>query len=113
MPLPWVRLDTAFPSNPKILHLVADKQWRAIVVYVGGLSYAGAHGTDGFIPSSALGFLHGSKRDAQILVETVLWIPCQGGWDINGWAEFQPSNEETQRRRERAKIAAEKRWAQR
>jgi hypothetical protein len=108
--LPWVRLETAFPSNPKVLDLVASKSWRAITAYIGGLSYAGAHGTDGFLPDSALPFMHGSKRDAERLVDVGLWIPRQGGWDINGWSEFQPSTQETQDRRSRAKAAAEIRW---
>lgn len=111
--LPWVRLETAFPSNPKVLMLVESKSWRAITTYLCGLSYSGAHGTDGFIPAHALPFLHGSKRDADRLADVALWIPRQGGWDINGWAEFQPSTQETQDRRARAKAAAEIRWSKR
>ena len=41
MGLPWVRLDTQFASNPKILYLIEDKQWRSIVVWAAGLAYAG------------------------------------------------------------------------
>lgn len=112
MALPWVRLDTAFPSNPKVLALVEDKQYRAICTYIGGLAYAGAHGTDGYLPKSSLPFLHGGTREAQKLVEVGLWIPHgSAGWDINGWSEFQPSTKETQDRRARAKAAAEVRWS--
>ncbi len=110
MGLNWVRLDTAFPSNPKVLALVEDRQFRAISVYVCGLSYSGAHGTDGFIPMAALPFIHASKRDAEKLVEVSLWHPRMGGWEINDWDEFQPSNEGTQQRKNRARLAAEERW---
>lgn len=110
MGLPWVRLDTQFASNPKILYLVEDKKFRAAFVWVTSLGYAGAHGTDGFLPAACLPFLHATKADANALVSVGLWKPAPGGWEINGWAEFQPSNEETQERKKRARDAAMKRW---
>lgn len=110
--LPWVRLDTQFPLNPKILTLVEDKQWRAVVAYVGGLSYSGAHGTDGFLPRLCLPHLHATAREAAQLVAVGLWLPAgNAGWDINGWAEFQPSDAETQQRSQKAREAAQKRWS--
>lgn len=110
MGLPWVRLDTQFPSNPKILYLIEDKKFRAAFVWTASLAYSGAHGTDGFIPAAALPFLHASRADAQQLVDVRLWAPASGGWDINGWDEFQESSEETQKRKERAKKGAVARW---
>jgi len=38
MGLPWVRLDTNFGSNPKILYLIEDKKYRAAFVYITGLA---------------------------------------------------------------------------
>jgi hypothetical protein len=110
MGLPWVRLDTQFPSNPKILYLVADKKFKAAFVWTSSLAYAGAHGTDGFVPAAALPFLHATKSDAKALVEVGLWVEVAGGWEINSWAEFQPSNEETQERKRKARDAAVSRW---
>lgn len=111
MGLPWVRLDTQWPSNPKFLMLVEDKKWRSICLYMAALGYAGVHGTDGFIPSVALPMLHATKREASDLVDVALWVPAPGGWDINGWAEFQPSQEDAKKRRDKAKTAAQARWA--
>lgn len=110
MSLPWVRLDTQFPTNPKVLLLVESKQWRAITVYVCGLGYAGAHGTNGYIPRGALMFLHGTKRDAEQLVEVGLWIPNPTGYDINDWDEYQATGQEMAQRRTRAQAAALARW---
>lgn len=110
MGLPWVRLDAQFASNPKILSLIEDKKFRSAFVWTASLAYSGAHGTDGFLPSSCLPFLHATKADARNLVDVGLWMECVGGWEINSWAEYQPSNEETQARKERAKAAAMKRW---
>lgn len=100
MSLPWIRLDAGLPSHPKILQLTASKQYRACAVYAFGLCYSGAHGTDGFLPEVALPLIHGTQREANELVEATLWHPCMGGWQINGWSEFQPSSKEHANRRD-------------
>jgi hypothetical protein len=110
MGLPWVRLDTQFASNPKILYLVEDKKFRAAFVWLTSLGYAGAHGTDGFIPKAALPLLHGTQSEAKALVDVGLWLECIGGWEIKSWSEFQPTNAEMQERKKRAKEAAMMRW---
>jgi hypothetical protein len=110
--LSWVRLDTAFPFNPKVQALLAEPGGhRAATVYLCGLSYAGLNGTDGYLPPHALPSIHGKKADATKLVEHRFWLPAEGGgWDIHDWAEKQPSTEETQKRRQRAQDAALIRW---
>lgn len=108
--LTWVRLECSFPRNPKVLALVEAKGWRAIAVYIAGLSYSGEHGLDGFIPRTALVYLHGTQRDAHQLEEVGLWHWAEGGWDINDWHDYQPSSEQVAKRREAAKRNAETRW---
>jgi len=111
MPLPWVRLDSTFPFNPKLLAMLSRKEGhRAAFVYLCGLSVSGSQGSDGFISVETLPFAHGRSADADLLVEFGFWIPRPGGWLINGWEEFQQSSEETQLRRKRAQAAAESRW---
>jgi hypothetical protein len=111
VPLPWVRLDTSFAYNPKLLAMLTEKDGhRAGLVYLCGLSYSGAHGTDGFIPKEALPYVHGRQSDADRLVRHGFWRAQKGGWLIHGWDEFQESNAETQARRSRAQAAAMARW---
>lgn len=110
MGLPWVRLDTQFPHNPKVVELTTTGKWRAAFVYVAGLAYVGAHGLDGFIPEYCLPFVHGTKRDATELVAVGLWHPDTGGWSVNGWDEFQISDEAAKARSDKARKAAQKRW---
>ena len=110
MSLPWVRLDTQFATNPKVLLLVERKAYRALFTYTCALGYAGAHGTNGFIPSGALPFVHGTKREAQQLVEVGLWIPCPAGYDINDWSDYQQHGQEMAARRTKAQAAAMARW---
>lgn len=111
MSLPWVRLDTGFPHNPKVLALIAAKKYQAVNLYVFGLAYSGAHGLDGYIPPECLPVLHATRTHAAQLVDAGLWRSAGAGWEINGWDEFQLSSEEHSERKARAKAAAEKRWA--
>lgn len=113
MPLPWVRLDTSMPDNPKVLRMAQTPAGKAAAfVWVCSLAYAGKHGTDGFIPPEALSRVNGTRGDATKLVEAGLWDadPTTGGWLIHGWCDFQISTEETQARSRRARTAALKRW---
>jgi hypothetical protein len=111
MALPWVRLDCAFPRNPKLLAMLGEKDGhRAALVYVSSLAYAGEQGTDGFVPREALIHIHGRPSEGQLLVKHRFWIEQPGGWLINGWADFQESSEESQGRRKRAQAAAAARW---
>lgn len=110
MAMPWVRLDTGFPDHPKILALIGAKKPRAALLYVFGLAYSGRHELDGFIPAAALPFIHGTKSEALALCDVGLWHARQGGYEINDWQEYQPSSEETARKKESARQAALKRW---
>jgi hypothetical protein len=110
MGLPWVRLDTQFPQNPKVLALTAAGKWRAAFVYVAGLAYAGQHGTDGYLADYCLPFIHARKADAVDLVKAELWHDDVGGWRINDYDEFQMSDDAAKARSDKARKAAQKRW---
>ena len=115
MGLPWERLDTTWHHNTKVVELTAAGKWRAVCVYVASIAHAGAHGTDGYIPEASLFLIHATKREANDLVTAGLWHVSPGGWDINGWDEFQVSDEAARKRRERAQkggIAKAKRAAE-
>lgn len=110
--LPWVRLDAAFPTNPKVLALISERDGhRTGFVYLCALAYSGAHGTDGVIGPSALPFIHGRKVDAERLVRFGLWHEYpDGGWLIHNWDEKQVTNEAARLRSQLAKKAAAARW---
>ena len=110
MALPWVRLDNGWYTNPKFMMLAADKKWRAIAVYMAGLSYCSSQGLNGFIPYYALPVVFGTQKEADELVEMRLWHTSEAGWQVNDWAEYQPSTEEVERRSKKARDAAFARW---
>jgi len=112
MPLPWVRLDTSMPDNPKILALadIGDRGLAAAFVWACSIAYSGKHGTDGFITRSALSRINGKPTHARLLVEHNLWKDEGVGWSINGWDEFQESTAETKARSDRMRDLANRRW---
>jgi hypothetical protein len=93
-----------------VLELVEGKKWRALFVYLSSLAYCGVHETDGFIPDTALPFVHATRAEAQVLVSSGFWDLAAGGWAIHDWHDRQFSSEENQKRRERAAYAAQQRW---
>ena len=112
MSLPWIRLDTSMPDNPKILGLETVKDGhRAAFMWLKCMCYAGKHGTAGFVPREAIPRLGGRMQDMAVLTEHGFITECAGGWDIHGWAEFQVADDAATKRRDKAKRAAAIRWS--
>ncbi len=112
--LQWIRLDTTFPDSAKIMHLVDDNQHRVVYAQIAMMCHVGKTETDGYFPEGALRRYAISKKDAGIAVESGLWIPKPGGgFEINDWAEHNPVDGAAQARSEKARLAAQKRWASR
>lgn len=112
--LQWIRLDTTFPDNPKIMDLVDANQHRVVVAHVSMMCHLGKTMTDGYFTEGALRRYAITKKDAGIAVESGLWVPKpDGGFEINGWMEHNPVDAAAQARSDRARKAAEKRWNKR
>jgi hypothetical protein len=112
--LSWVRVDSALASNHKVLALLSERGGdHALCVYIFALGHSARQGLDGFIPEIALGLIHGRKRDGDLLVAAGMWRSVRGGYEVPDWAEYQPSGEVSKRRTEKARHAAEARWAKR
>ena len=93
MGLPWVRVDSTFPANAKVLQLIDNKKHRAINLYTFGLAWSGHQATGGVIPQYALRMIHGTALDAETLTNVGLWEAYDNGWKIHDWADYQPSPE--------------------
>ena len=91
MALQWIRLDTTFPDNPKIMDLVDNNQHRVVVAQISMMCHVGKTETDGYFPEGALRRYAIGKKDAGIALESGLWVPVPGGgYRINGWDEHNP-----------------------
>ena len=96
--MPWVKLDDQFSDHPKVLEAGPLASW----LYVCGLTYAAKHLTDGFIPSGkirALADVDNPQALADKLVATGLWDRVDNGYIIHDYLEYNPTSEETKRKR--------------
>lgn len=110
MALQWIRLETNYPGNLKVLELVSSKKWQAIAVFTFGLAYCGAQEKGGFIPKTALKLIHGTPKTARELVEVGLWEEAPSGWVIPKFESYGPTHEPKLSPSERGKKAANARW---
>lgn len=109
--LTWVRVQSALSRNHKVLTLLPQKGGdRALNVFIFGLGYCAEQGNAGFIPEAALGLFHGTPRSAELLTDVGMWHERPGGWDVNDYAEYQPTDDAAQARSEKARNAAKARW---
>lgn len=104
----WVRLDTGYFSNPKILRAGTD----GALLHLAAICYLGAHELDaGVLPAEALELVASSvrvRRPRDVvgrLVETGLWHAHDGGWLVHHYAVMNGENSEAvaARRRQRRK----------
>src|SRR5688500_3818147 len=110
--LPWIRLDTSMPDNPKVLGLLTEKDGhRAAFVWDCCIAYAGKHGTAGFIPRESVSRVNARAVDMARLEAVGMLTQSAGGWSINGWDEFQLVTPEALARKEKAQKAAAARWS--
>lgn len=90
MSLPWIRFETGFASSPQIRRLAKDKRWRAISVFVCGLSWCGVHAEEtGVIPDWCLDAFYGDAKSAQQLLDVGLWAEVPGGFVVVNWEKYQ------------------------
>ena len=102
----WVKIDDQFHDHPKVLEVGP----LAEALYIRGLAYAARYLTDGYIPAAHLrrmGDLD-AMEEAGKLVEAGLWDPCEKGYQIHDYLDYQPSAEKVNADREAARIRMEK-----
>lgn len=96
MALPWARMDTNIASHDKILSLAHDpsaKRWQALSAYLLSIPWATGAGTNGRIPSYALGTIFATPATARLLVKHRLWSERVDGWEIVNFSRRNPTAE--------------------
>ncbi len=107
----WAKLDDQFADHPKIVTAGPLAAW----LYVAGLTYCCRYLTDGRIPEAAVPRLANFGGLARLgpdgwqpvdvgelvaaLVENQLWEPCEGGYLIHDYLDYNPPAEKVLRER--------------
>lgn len=85
----WLKLSDDFPNHPKVLTL-DDAAFR---LHVTALCYCARSGTEGFVSAKVAPRL---RLDADELIphliDAGLWEPCDGGWMIHDYLQYNLSN---------------------
>jgi hypothetical protein len=93
--MPWLRLEEAFYDHPKV-----DAAGNGPVgLWVRCACWSSAKGWDGRVPARVARTL-GSRREADALVRARLWVPTDDGFLIPDFLEYNPSKEDSDRRRQ-------------
>lgn len=99
----WIRLDDNFAEHPKVMALNRDRL-AGIGLWNIAASYCARHLTDGFVPAA---FLQGQApvRLSRRMVEVGLFIPCDGGYRLHDWLDYNPSRETVMEERRKKQAA--------
>lgn len=112
----WARLDDQFFFNPKVIGAGRDGR----DCYIASLTYSTGQLTDGLVPEGVLPLLGAMagvtdiEGAADALVRAGLWEPCEGGYRIHDFHDYNPSAEQVravrEARAEAGRMGATKRW---
>lgn len=98
----WLKIDDKFPRNPKIIGGDLETSW----FYTCALAYCAEQLTDGFIANGAINMIAPHVDDpratADRCVTLGLFIRAEGGYQIPHFTDYNPSREETLRKRAEA-----------
>lgn len=100
----WLRLDDKMSRHAKIVGLT-DPAFR---LHIHALLYCAEQATDGRVLSAAAPTLSAHRNKPALIKELVdagLWETLVGGWEIHDFLDWNPSKEETEKKRD-ARAAA-------
>ena len=102
----WIKLDDSFADHPKVAGL-SDRAFR---VHITGLLYCGKYLTDGVIPRSVANkfCINNASNLIKKLVESGLWKPVEGGFEINDYLKYQTSKAQAEMEKETNRLRAQK-----
>lgn len=101
----WIRLDDQIAHHPKFI-----KAGLSAWVWVCCIGFAQKYLTDGFIPADAIFSLSSIREPEQhieVLVKAGLLEPCDNGYQIHDYLEFNDSAETVRQKRHNDRVRKE------
>lgn len=97
----WVRIEVSYFSHPRTL--AAGPSGRA--AHLASICWVGEHLTDGRIPAAAvrsiLNAAEAPRHTPELLVACGLWLPAEGGYELSGYLDRNPSRAQIEARLQR------------
>ncbi len=95
--MPWFRIDDTFADHPKVTS--AGNAAAGLWVRCG--TYSSRFLLDGQVPGD-IARRYGSRREIERLVLARLWMPCDGGFIMPDFLDYNPSAEQVKLERKKA-----------
>lgn len=102
----WLSLDDNFAEHRKI-ETLSDAAFR---LHVAGMCMTARLQDDGIVYAAKVTRLVPRFRKAalQELIDAALWIPCEVGYQIHDYLDWNLSREQIEARREKKRVAGRK-----
>ena len=97
----YAQIDDCLPDHPKILAAGPAAAW----LFIAGVCYCNRLLTDGFIPDAAAKRLVDVDDVTALVTQLItigLWQPCDGGYHVHDFLDWNPSAEQVRQRRAKA-----------
>lgn len=101
--MPWMKLDDKFHASDKLLSIPKRYRFQAAGLWAVAGSWVAGQETDGFVPDYMIQEWGPTKKTIECLVDSGLWERVRGGFAFNSWLEYNPSKEDTARKRAASK----------
>jgi hypothetical protein len=103
----WFKVDDQLAFHPKAI--AAGN--AALGLWVRAGSWCAAHVTQGALPTHMVRTLGAQRRDAEKLVSVGLWTRTEDGYEFKDWADYQPTKEQVEAKREADRLRQSRRRA--
>ena len=97
--MPWFKVDDGFASCRPVLAIPRRYRAQAVGLWLMAGTWSARELTDGFIPEYLLDELASTPAMAAHLVRAGLFEEASGGYQLIGWAKYQPTKEQVYARR--------------
>lgn len=96
----WFKVDDRFHSSRKMLAIPRRIRLAAVGLWAIAGSWTAGEELDGLVPDYMVEEWGGTDELVEALVRAGLWVPVDGGTRFANWAEWQPTREQLDEKRE-------------
>jgi len=100
----WFKVDDRFHSSRKVMAIPRRLRLSAVGLWAVAGSWTAGEELDGFVPAYMVDEWGGTDELVDALVASGLWEEAPGGTRFAKWAEWQPTREQLDERREHERV---------